>query len=228
MKKIVLTALLFMLPLGAHAASVPVVVEPRWALEIKGGDFIPDIPNWAAYYDKRATTQYSGSLAYKITPLIEAGIEVGRSHDEGRALGPGHTADAGGFPAFAGSAVHDIFPLNVFVLLRGIVSDDQWVIPYVAGGFTRIYYRDELKYQPTARGYADGYHGRAGLQFPLDGIDADTSKLLSDYLSIKHFYLFIEAERTRAMIDTEATATSPSRSVNLGGMNWLLGFRFEI
>lgn len=227
MKKIVLIALLFMLPMAAHAATTPVVAEPRWSLEIKGGNFIPDIPNWAAYYDKRSTTQYSGSLAYKITPLIEAGIELGRSHDEGRALGPGHTADAG-FPAFAGAATHDIFPLNVFVLMRGIVSEDQWVIPYVAGGLTRIYYRDEIKYQPTARGYADGYHGRAGLQFMLDGIDEDTSKLLSANLGIKHFYLFIEAERTRAMIDTEATATSPSRSVNLGGTSWLLGFRFEI
>ena len=63
---------------------------------------------------------------------------------------------------------------------------------------------------------------RGGLQFLLDVLDQHAStNMLRDY-GIFHSYLFIEAQRSRAMINDLA-----GKSVNLGGTSWLGGLLFE-
>ena len=72
------------------------------------------------------------------------------------------------------------------------------------------------------RGAANGYHARAGLQLLLDGIDQSAANSLYLDYGVYHTYLFLEAEYTRAMVDTVSGG-----SVNLGGTSWLGGFLFE-
>lgn len=219
MKNIILILLFIILPAAAYAEA-PAADRPHWSLEVKGGTFSPDIVGWATYYGDRSTGRFEGSLAYKILRQVEAGVAVGRIRDGGQGWAPVHST-------LGGHINYQLFPVNAFLVLRGIFAENQWVVPYVGGGWTRMYYKEELSLQPTIRGYADGYHARAGLQFLLDALDERAATNMLRDFGVFHTYFFIEAQRTRAMIDTVSTTTSPSESINLGGTSWLGGLLFE-
>ncbi|HXY53283.1 MAG TPA: MXAN_2562 family outer membrane beta-barrel protein [Nitrospirota bacterium] len=214
MKKSILILLFSFFPVVVFAAGSD-QERPHWSLEIKGGRFYPDISNWSTYYGKDYTGEYAGSLAYKITRQIEVGIQGGYIKDNGEALAPLHGITAG-------SVTYELAPVNAFVLVRGVFSEKQLLVPYIGGGWTRIYYKEELQSQSTARGTADGYHGRGGLQMLLDRIDQSASTSLYEDIGVFHTYLFVEVEYTHAMANTNTGG-----SVNLGGSSWLAGLLFE-
>jgi hypothetical protein len=203
-----------MIPLAAQAAE-PAPERPHWSLELKGGVFIPAIDNWSAYYGRRDTSEFGGSLAYKLLRQIEVGVEGTYIKDQGQGRAPIHNIATG-------NVTYELAPLNVFILARGVFSDNQWLIPYAGGGWTRMYYREEVQYQGTMRGSTDGYHTRAGLQIVLDSADPRAaSNLYHDY-GIFHSSVFIETRITRAMINDLTGA-----SVNLGGTSYLMGILLE-
>jgi len=206
--------LILVLPAGAFAAAPP-ADQPHWSLEVKGGWFYPDIDTWEANYGRDRTWHYAGSLAYKLFRQMEVGIEGGFIKDQGQ----GNGAISG---MVTGRVTYEVFPLQAFVLFRGVFSEDQWLVPYAGGGWTRMYYREKIEAQSTIRGSADGYHGRAGLQLLLDNMDPRAAgNLYTDY-GIFHTYLFFEAQYIRAMVsDLDGV------SVNLGGTSYLAGLLFE-
>ena len=205
---------------GLALSAEPAIPRPHWSVEIKGGQFYPDIENWKTYYGSDKTSLIAGSIAYKVLRQVEAGIEIGYARDKGQGLAPVHRT-------LAGSVQYEIAPLHVFALVRGIFHEDQWVVPYAGGGWSRYYYREKIENQATVRGSVDGYHGRAGLQLLLDAIDPKAANnLFTDY-GIQHTYLFLEAQSSKATIDTIAAGTAPSEEVNLGGTIYLIGLLFE-
>ena len=143
------------------------------------------------------------------------GVEGGYIRDKGLGFAPVHNVSAG-------SVTYELFPLQAFVLIRGVFSEKQWLIPYIGGGWTRMYYREKIEFQGSVKGFADGSHGRAGLQFLLDGLDQSAANSFYLEHGVMHTYLFFEAQRTRAMIDTVT-----GESVNLGGTSYLAGLLFE-
>lgn len=211
LKKFLLLILLIC-PSVASAAGDPLLDQPHWSLEIKGGTFTPALPNFKQYYGKRSVSEYGGSLAYKVLRQVELGVEANAVQAKGQALAPVHGITTG-------SVTYEVFPLNVFILLRGVFSENQWVIPYAGGGWTRMFYQETVEDQGTSRGSADGYHGRAGLQFALDGIDADAANSMYLDYGVYHTYLFIEAEQTRAVVKSVST--------DLGGTSYMAGLLFE-
>ena len=211
MKKIFLFLMLTFLPIAAHAAE-PLLERPHWSFEAKGGNFAPSLPNWQQFYGKRSEPEYGFALSYKLLRQIEVGVEAGTMHAKGSAYAPLHGTASG-------SVTYDLYPVNAFILLRGIVTEGQWVVPYVGGGFTRMYYQEKVEGQGTTRGSADGNHYRGGLQFLLDGVDPDAANgLYLDY-GVFHTYFFVEAEKTVAKVK--------SVSVDLGGTAYLMGLLFE-
>jgi hypothetical protein len=212
-KTIILVAIL-LISATSQAAETS-VQRPHWSLEIKGGRFYPDISDWSTYYGENYTSEFAGAMAYKISRLIEVGIEGGYIQDSGQALAPLHGVNAG-------SVKYELAPVNVFVLVRGVFNETQWLVPYFGGGWTRIYYKEEVQDQSTARGFADGYHGRGGLQLLLDRFDQSAATNMYQNFGVFHTYLFVEAEYTHAMADTNTGG-----SVNLGGTSWLAGLLFE-
>ncbi len=214
MKKFILIFVLIISPTVLLAAE-PIAERPHWSIEVKGGDFIPDIDNWSQSYGKRYTREYGGSLAYKVFRPLEVGIEGSYIEDIGQGLAPIHNIAAG-------KVTYKLYPVNVFVLARGVFSERQWVVPYVGGGWTRVFYEEEVEKQGVARGAANGYHARAGLQFLLDGIDQDAANSLYLNNGVYHTYFFLEAKYTRAMVDTVSGS-----SVNLGGTSYFGGLLFE-
>jgi hypothetical protein len=205
--------LLAVLLLSSPTFAADQFLEPaHWSLEVKGGSMAPALENWAYYYGRRTMPEYAVSLAYKVLPQLEFGVGVGRIKTKGRAQ---KVAQA----TLIGEVTYELDPVNVFLMARGVFIDDQWLVPYLGGGWTRMYYRQAIQDQGTVRGHADGYHARAGLQLLLDGMDPAAAARMYQSYSIFHTYIFIEAEYTKA-IDRPT-------SINLGGTSYLGGLLFE-
>jgi hypothetical protein len=213
LKKLVLVMILSVFSTTALAEDV--TVRPHWSLELKGGAFIPDVDNWSAFYGRRYTSEYGGSVAYKITRKVEVGMEGMYLMDKGQGFAPIHQT-------ITGNVKYESVPLNVFVLARWLSSENQFLVPYIGGGWTRLFYREDVQNQGVVRGSTNGYHGRAGLQFLLDGIDPDASRSMYVDFGVFHTYIFVEAEYVHALANTVR-----SGSVNLGGTSWLAGLLFE-
>ena len=213
MKNIIaLFILVLMLPPLAAFAEDPLTAEPHWSLEVKGGMFTPVLENWAQFYGKRSMPEYAATLAYKLLRQVEVGVGAGSIRGKGQSYAPLHKI-------YTGNVTYELYPVNAFVLVRGMISEDQWLVPYVGGGWTRMYYREKIEDEATARGHADGYHVRGGLQFSLDFIDRSSSnRMYLDY-GVYHTYFFVETEYTRAMVKSVKT--------NLGGTAYLAGLLFE-
>jgi hypothetical protein len=211
MQKIILMLLALLVPAAVSGAE-QLNDRPHWSLELKGGSFAPVLDNWSYYYGKRSMPEYEGTLAYKVLRQVEVGVSAGTA----RATGQGYAPVRG---ALSGQVDYEIYPVNVFVLVRGIISEKQWLVPYVGGGWTTIYYREKIQDQSSVRGSADGYHVRGGLQLLLDGIDRSAANSLFLDFGVYHTYFFVEAERT--------AAKDKASSTDLGGTSYLMGLLFE-
>ncbi len=214
MKKILLLLLIGLLPSMVHASDLT-TDRPHWSFELKAGQLIPDIDNWSSTYGDRDTTQFGSTVAYKITRHLEAGIGGGYSRSSGAGVAPLHNISTG-------HVVLNLYPVDVFILARGIFTEYQWLVPYVGGGWSRVYYREEVGDQGVARGFANGYHWRGGLQFLIDMLDQQASNSFYRDFGVRHTYFFVETKYTRAMADTVSSAT-----VNIGGTSWMGGLLFE-
>ena len=208
---IISVVMLLAMPVVVPAAE-PAETTPHWSAEVKGGVFYPDIDGWKTYYGDDKTWHYAGSLAYKLFRQVEVGVEGGYIKDRGLGYAPLNGV-------LTGKVTYELAPLNVFVLLRAVFSENQWLVPYAGGGWTRMYYRERIEGQPSAKGSVDGYHGRAGIQILLDGMDPRAANnMLMDY-GVDHTYFFGEVEITHATIGTP--------SLNIGGKSYLMGLLFE-
>jgi hypothetical protein len=217
-RTIILSLVMLLIMPAVVPAAEPI---PHWSLEIKGGYFYPDIENWKTFYGDDKTWHYAGSLAYKVLRQVEVGVEAGYIKDRGLASAP-QNSKFFGIQTLTGRVDYQLVPLNIFVLFRGVFSEKQWLVPYVGGGWTRMYYQEKIEDQGTVRGSVNGYHGRAGIQLLLDDIDARAANnMFLDY-GIQHTYLFFETQYTRAMINDVNGV-----SMNLGGTSYLGGVLFE-
>ncbi len=209
MKKVILLFILFLVPAIVYAAE-PAIDQPHWSVEVKAGTFAPALANWRQYYGKRDMPEYAMSLAYKIIRQIEVGVEGGFLTDRGNAFAPLHQTAAG-------RVTYNLYPASAFVLLRGVFNENQWIVPYAGGGYTKMFYQEKVEGQDTVKGSANGYHARGGLQFLLDGLDRSAANNMYMDYGVYHTYLFVEAKYTRAVVS----------GINLGGTSYLGGLLFE-
>jgi hypothetical protein len=214
LKKLLLALLICSLPgLAQGAETRP--DRPHWSLELKGGAFFPALSGWSKFYGSSYQGEYAGALAYKVLRQVEVGLEGSYL----RATGTGQ------FPSTqtpAGEVTFERVPLDLFVLARAIFSEDQWLVPYAAAGYTRLFYRTEVKGQQTVKGSVNGYHARGGVQLLLDGLESGASRSLYLDYGIHHSYFFVEGKYLHADADTLTGG-----SANLGGTSCLGGFLFE-
>ncbi len=198
----------------AFAAADEIAARPHWSFEFKGGRFSPAIDDWSTYYGKDSMQHFAASLGYKVLRQIEVGVELGTMHDRGQ----------GNLPlngSIGGRVYYELYPVNVYVLLRGVFAEGQWLVPYVGGGWTRMYYQQDLANQEGAKGSVDGSHARAGVQLLLDVFaPKESGQLLAQY-GIDNTYLFLEQQTIKAEVDASAT------TVDIGGDSVLIGVLFE-
>jgi hypothetical protein len=216
LRKIILLLLILIAAPSLVQAADQTDDQPNWSFEIKGGLFAPSLSNWAQYFGKRDMPEYAMSLAYKVIRQIEVGVEGGYLEARGQGYAPVHSENAG-YPVLAGRVTYNLYPVNAYVLLRGVFNENQWIVPYVGGGYTKMYYREKIEGQDTVSGSANGYHARGGLQFLLDGLDRSAANNMYMDYGIFHTYLFIEAKYSHAAIS----------GIDLGGTSYLTGLLFE-
>jgi len=225
LKKFLLTLFLLILPGLAQGADAPQGADarpdrPHWSLELKGGAFFPGTADWSKYYGSSYQGEYGGALAFKLLRQIEVGVAGSYLTASGKGQFPLHAA--AGSQVLAGDVTLERAPLDAFVLVRGVFSENQLLVPYAAGGYTRLFYREELQGQGTTKGSLNGYHARGGVQVLMDGLEPDASRNLYQDWGIHHTYLFLEAKYLHARADVV-----PSGTTNLGGTSCLGGFLFE-
>lgn len=185
-------------------------LDPNWSVEIKGGKFYPELDQWEDYYDKEYMWHFSAAIAWKPIRNIDVGLEIGRTRDGGR----------GSFPIQGGQGgrvVYTLYPVSVYAVLRGVYSEQQWLVPYVGAGKTRIYYDQNIRSQENVEGSTDGVYYKAGLQFLLDRIDKASASKVQAAFGVENTYFIIEAQKINAEVN----------GVELGGDSYLLGLLFE-
>jgi hypothetical protein len=188
--------------------SVP-VSRPYWTVEIKGGRFEAELEDWEQFYGDDRTDQ-SGLLAgYKFLRQVEVGLAIDSIKDKG--VGTLPISDELG-----GEVDFELYPAHLYVMLRGIFFENQWVVPYVGGGATRVYYRQAIDNQASVRGKVNGDHTRAGLQFLLDWIDTGSASGFEEE-GVENTYLTVEVTSFSAEID----------GIELGGEIKMIGLAFE-
>lgn len=211
MKKAFLLFILLVLPSATFAAE-PLMEPPRWSLEVKGGMFSPALKNWSRNFGSGGMGEFAGSFAYKFLPQVELGAGAGMMKREGKVFNLYHGDQVG-------DVTYELNPVNLFLMLRGVLTDGQWVVPYIGGGWTRIFYREKFSDGETVRGSADGYHLRGGLQLSLDNLDPNASSMMFNTYRVLQTYFFVEAEYSRVV--------ARSASINLGGTAYRAGLLFE-
>lgn len=214
LKKVLLTLCLITLPTIAQGAEVR-PDRPHWSLELKAGAFFPQTAGWSKNYGSSYSGEYGAALAYKVHRLVEIGLEGSYLTASGKGQQPVHGTTSG-------SVTYELAPLNIFVLGRALFDEDQLLVPYAGAGYTRLFYRQDVKGQGTTEGSVNGFNARAGLQVLLDGLERDASRSLYKDYGIHHTYLFLEGKYLDARADT-----ATGGSVNLGGASALGGFLFE-
>ncbi len=201
--------LLVLIPQGSLASDGQ-QEAPRWSLELKGGNFFPKEEAWEPYYGDDKTGQLGAGLAWKITRQIEIGLDTAYIKDEGKGLAPQQGQ-------ITGNVTLELYPLQLFLLARGVFREEQWLVPYIGGGFTRTYYEQDIRGQERRRGSATGSHLRAGVQLLLDNIDRGTAWGFYDNFGVNNTYLFVEAQSSSVKVE----------SIDLGGTSYQIGLLFE-
>ncbi|GFO59836.1 hypothetical protein GMST_21610 [Geomonas silvestris] len=196
-------------PVPAQAETRP--DRPHWSLELKGGESFPSRSNF--FGGNQA--EYGAALAYKLHRTVEVGLEASylRGTGNGRLLANNLESSE--------QVTYERVPLDLFVLGRLVLNEDQLLVPYAGVGYTRLFYRENAP-GVTVKGSVNGFHARGGVQILLDGLERDASLSLYKEFGIHHTYLFVEGKYLDARADT-----SDGGSVNAGGTSVLGGLLFE-
>jgi hypothetical protein len=109
-----------------------------------------------------------------------------------------------------------VVPVQPYVLLDLMLSEEQLLVPYVAGGWSRYYYRQEVDGADDTDGHLDGYHFRGGLKLLLNRLDPRSAKKARDAFGLKRTYFTTEAQFAK-VDDFGGT------SADLGGWSFFAG-----
>ena len=217
MRRIILAAMLVLAP-GVLSAAEPSIDRPHWSLELKGGAYFPDTAGWSRFYGTSYLGEYGAALSYKVLRQVEIGVEASYASGTGKGQQPLHAPGV----AASGEVTYQQVPLNLFLLARGVFNEEQWLVPYAGGGYTRLFYRQHVKGQEKSEGSVNGYHARAGVQLLLDRLEPGTADDAYLDFGVHNSYLFVEGRYLDARVDPTS-----SGSVNLGGTSVLGGFLVE-
>lgn len=185
--------------------------KPHWSFEFKGGDFKPTLEDWSDFYGKDKMRQFNVSLAYKLLRQVEVGMDVGYRRDKGE----GRLEISG---KSGGDVVYENYPVGLFVVLRGVFNENQWLVPYIGAGLNRVYYKTEIKNQESVSGKMNGYTARAGVQLLLDVFDKSAAHNAKTEYGWNNTYLVLEVQKSKV---------KESSDWDIGGKFYSAGLLFE-
>jgi opacity protein-like surface antigen len=185
-------------------------VESPWVIDLKGGVFAPDLPNYSDFYGSSNEVYLGAAFAYRFKPWLDLGAELGYFKDSGVGFQPSNMA-------LGGNVDYRLVPLDIYVNFRGEFSLDQLFVPYAGGGLTVAWYEQDIQSQSKIQGRTDlGYNLRAGVQLFLNRLDRRTAARAASG-SPNRSYLYAEVKYFSSEVD----------GTDLGGIAYLLGLRLE-
>ncbi len=192
------------------AQTEDVYVSPRWAFEIKGGQFYPDLEDYSTFYGSDKTSYLTLTFSYRHRNWLEFGAELGHMEDNG----VGVLTISG---ELGGAVKYTLYPAQIFANFSYDVRRGQLFVPYVGISAVSAYYKQKVDQQPSRDGRTDlGYGVRAGLRLSLNRLDPRAAARNRDR-RLKNSFLFIEAQ----------SFSTESDGIDLGGEIYQFGFRFE-
>jgi len=202
------TALLTFRP-AAAVADDDAKLAP-WVFEIKGGIFEPDLPLYKEFYGSDDDIYFAVAFAYQFKRWLELGGELGFMKDSGVGVQLDNNA-------VGGKVKYTLVPASLYVNFLGKFSPDPLFIPYVGGGITSAYYKQDIESQSNRSGRTDiGFNARAGIRLALNRFDPRTASRASDG-GLINSYLYLEGQYFTTEVD----------DIDLGGIAYLLGLRLE-
>ena len=216
-----LGAVLIALALGSPAALAQppdpsgAPKDPRWAVALGGGYFVPAVDGFSDQYGSRGGWMPVLALSYALVPSVWLQGDVGYWTAKGFTRG-----------ALTGRVSADqqrllLMPVTVGAEYQIRFSREQFVVPFVAAGYRRVAYRLAVDGDEDIRGGANGWVARSGIDLSLNPLDpSSASSLYADY-SIARTSLRVEAQWAKV------SASGTAGDVDLGGTTVLAGLRFE-
>ena len=203
--------LLLSAPAWSATGSTTTFASPKWAIELKGGAYEPDVDNYRTYYGSDSNSYWALAGAYRWKNWLEVGAELAYSRDSGQGV-----LDDAGTPG--GDVDYTLMPFTLFATFRYDQAPDQLFVPYAGLGIASAYYKQEIQSQSDRTGRSDiGISARAGVALSLDRLDPGAGGPMSKAGNQFKSYLFLEGQ----YFDTEVDST------NIGGTAYLLGIRIE-
>ena len=206
----VFVALLAFTAAAAASAAEPRLRSPRWMVELKGGQFEPDLDDYATFYGDERTGFGALALAYRLTHWLELGAELGYASDRGVGQLPENEL-------LGGATKYLLAPAQAFASVRGDFSENQLFVPYAGIGLAMGFYKQEIDDQSDRDGNTDlGYSTRLGVALSFNRLDPRAARIAARG-PLKKTYAFLEAQQFSAEQD----------GTDLGGLIYMLGLRFE-
>jgi len=204
---VLLSSACLLLPVASLAKDE--LTTPHWSFEFKVGQFESALDKWDTYYDENPFLLNVG-WSYKIFRPLEIGLSLGRMTTNG----------IGNFPiqqGIGGDVNFTLVPVNISLLYRFVFHEKQLLVPYIGGGWTRVYYRQRTGDGDKFEGSHDGHHVKLGVQILLDSFDKRSARNLHRRAGIENTYLFLEAQSIKAK----------ENGIDLGGDSISLGLLME-
>ncbi|HXN07499.1 MAG TPA: hypothetical protein VN944_10610, partial [Nitrospiria bacterium] len=143
-----------------------------WSVSLKLGEYQPAADGFSAQYPPQA---FRGDieLGYKISRQVEAGVSVGYFSDNA----PVYSV-SGRISALNQELT--LIPTQIYLTYQIFSDDNQFLVPYIGGGYTHITYRHSVEGEDAASGGIAGYHLRGGLKILLNRFEPDSARKLYD------------------------------------------------
>jgi hypothetical protein len=205
-RRLLLLVPVLLVPLTARAE------EPRWTVTVVGGIWLPAEDDWDDHYDSQVVADVKAGGGFRLTPWCELGLEVGYRKAEGEV----DTTESGSPLGTGLDQTLRVVPVQPYVLVDLMLSEDQLLVPYVAAGWTRYYYDHEVDSAPDTDGHINGYYARGGVKLLLNRVEPRSAKKARDSFGLKRTYFVTEAQFAK-VDDFGGT------SADLGGWSFFAG-----
>lgn len=173
---------------------------------------MPNIDGWSDHFEENGVSYGGLELGWKLTRRFELSLSLDYYQAKGNAITPTGRASAD-------EVTFQQVPVYASLLYRFVFYEDQPIVPYIGGGYTHQFYRQQLDGSKVS-GDQNGYHLRGGLQLLLDYVDPGTAVDFFSEWQVFNTYLTIEAIYSR--VDDFG-----KQDIDLGGWGFAGGLLFE-
>lgn len=119
------------------------------------------------------------------------------------------------------------FPLRINLFYRFGYIEDQYVVPFVKGGVSFIFFMEQVvDGEVVEKGTVSGFHWSAGLLFSLDWLDKDHARKLDNTWGINQTFIWIEY--AFQYVDNKRFPWGESTYYDFSSHNLYVGLGFDI